>query len=613
METEVEHPNVILHFDIDCFYAQVEMVRNPTLKDKPLGIKQKSFMVTCNYAARSLGVSKTMRISEVTKAFPDLILIDGSDLTHYRHFSSEIFTLLRKYSKNVEKLGLDENFVDVTDILDDYVSNSCKIEGFVFRYDEDFDIDQSRCQCGCYDRLLKGCAIAKIIRDDIFNSLGITTCAGIAYNKLLAKLVCGHKKPNNQTVVFPSQVDSVMKSLKSLKNIPSIGYNTLKILQSLNINTIKDLQECPLSTLNKKLDSKFSQNLKFLSYGIDYSKVKSSGPSLTLSVEDAVKKVSTVSEVKEKLKVLIDRILILLEKDGRFPNRFRLIIRKFERDKEYGQRIMKDIDLPSSLFGNLEKLIVLPATVSTLNDLAFDVFKKVIDISRDFHITLLGVGFSKFFERETESHSILKYFTKKIATDNNSSHTDLYDPNSSQTDINIRSFENATNKVKENLSSTSPFELDQLHSDTFDAEVFDSLPLDIKKEFQTASTSTMSEKSSLSDCFSTSKPSSKVTAKKCKNDKQQKIDLYFSKSDSDMPRSNINGNSKIKNPFGNVCSQSSTSAQSKPESSMERRENNNSGENCDNEIERKVIMKGMDFNVFKELPQEIKDELLADI
>lgn len=588
LSTEVHHPNVIIHFDVDCFYAQVEMVRNPALKDKPLGVKQKSFMITCNYVARSLGVSKTMKISEVTKVFPDLILVDGSDLTHYRHFSSEIFSILRKYSKNVEKLGLDENFVDVTDILDDYASNPHKIEGFVFRYNEDFDINQTYCQCGCYERLFKGCAVAKIIREDIFNSLGITTCAGIAHNKLLAKLVCGHKKPNNQTVVFPPQADSVMKSLKSLKNIPSIGFNTFKILQSLNINTIEELQECPLTLLNKKFDPKFSQNLKLLSNGIDYSKVKSSGPALTLSVEDAVKKVSNISEVKENLKVLIDRILILLEKDKRFPRRFRLTVRKFEREKEYnmyGQRITKEVDLPS-LFGNSEKLRILPTTISMLNDLALDVFKKIIDISKDYHITLLGVGFSKFYERKTDSHSISKYFTKST-TENISSQTDVSDHNSSQTDINS-SFGNETNK--------SPLQLQQHCANTFDLEVFHSLPLDIKREFQASSTSTVKENQSRLNYLSTSKQSSKVTTKNCKNDKQQKLDFYFSKSNSDLPRPEI-----------------STSAQLDTERNIQRKGYVNFVENDSDEIKRKLTLKGIDFNVFKELPQEIKNELLENI
>lgn len=66
---------VILHFDADSFYAQVEEVRDPSLRGKPLGVTQKYLIVTCNYPARALGVTKLMGVAEARKRCPDIVLV----------------------------------------------------------------------------------------------------------------------------------------------------------------------------------------------------------------------------------------------------------------------------------------------------------------------------------------------------------------------------------------------------------------------------------------------------------------------------------------------------------------------------------------------------------
>ena len=84
---EDDTQRTIIHIDVDCFYAQVEMLRDPSLALKPLGIQQKNIVVTCNYVARQRGVGKCQYITEAMKVCPDLVLVNGEDLARYRKVS----------------------------------------------------------------------------------------------------------------------------------------------------------------------------------------------------------------------------------------------------------------------------------------------------------------------------------------------------------------------------------------------------------------------------------------------------------------------------------------------------------------------------------------------
>ncbi|XP_044513749.1 DNA polymerase iota isoform X4 [Gracilinanus agilis] len=109
---------VIVHVDLDCFYAQVEMISHPELKGKPLGVQQKYLVVTCNYEARKLGVKKLMSVRDAKEKCPQLVLVNGEDLTRYREMSYKVTELLEEFSPVVERLGFDENFVDVTQTVE---------------------------------------------------------------------------------------------------------------------------------------------------------------------------------------------------------------------------------------------------------------------------------------------------------------------------------------------------------------------------------------------------------------------------------------------------------------------------------------------------------------
>ena len=104
---------------MDCFYAQCEELRQPELKGKPVGVQQKMLVITSNYAARAFGIKKGDSLQLVREKCPEITICNGEDLTFYGQVSQQVFDVASRFSSKVEKLGLDEVFLDVTEKVDE--------------------------------------------------------------------------------------------------------------------------------------------------------------------------------------------------------------------------------------------------------------------------------------------------------------------------------------------------------------------------------------------------------------------------------------------------------------------------------------------------------------
>lgn len=169
----------------------------------------------------------------------------------------------------------------------------------------------NRCSFSCpgadvkasdHPRLALGSHIAAELREAIQCKLGLTGCAGIATNKLLAKLVSGTFKPNQQTSLLPENIGDIMGCLNSLRKVPGVifftsnlspcitttylwfqynclgvGHQTAKKLQALGLATVKDLQNFPVNNLVKEFGGPTAQRLKSLVLGVDDSPVTPTG------------------------------------------------------------------------------------------------------------------------------------------------------------------------------------------------------------------------------------------------------------------------------------------------------------------------------------------------
>ncbi|XP_072920198.1 DNA polymerase iota isoform X4 [Hemitrygon akajei] len=310
---------VIVHIDLDCFYAQVETMQHPEYRGMPLAVHQKHLVVTCNYEARRYGVNKMMSVSVAKERCPDVILICGEDLTPYREASYQITELLEEFSPLVERLGFDENFVDITELVEKRLQRigSGVVPADLFVSGHVYGNQALNPADGKHVRLALGSKIGDEMRGAIYERIGLTSSAGIASNKLQAKLVSGTFKPNRQTTLLPESVLDCMGNLMHLKQIPGIGPKTVRRLEFHGVHTIHALQTFPLDLLEKELGVCAAQRIHKLSFGEDDYPVTPRGPPQSLSNEDSFRKCSSLVEIRTKLEELLISLLIRFFLRGR--------------------------------------------------------------------------------------------------------------------------------------------------------------------------------------------------------------------------------------------------------------------------------------------------------
>lgn len=507
-DCSLRHDRTIIHVDIDCFYAQVEMIRNPNLRNVPLGIQQKHIVVTCNYIAREQGVTKLSFITDAKKKCPGLVLVNGEDLTVYREFSGKVHSLLtQEFTPLVERLGMDENFLDVTDLVNTSLQNHTnETRSFVGAvYDKDFDENEIKmvnaCHCGCHERLKMGSVIAAEIRQAILNQVGLTCCAGIAHNKLLAKLVGGWKKPNMQSTLLPKDAENLLLGLRA-KDIPGIGHSTAKKLQAMNVLSVTDLLSCPSQVLEREFGNLQTALMTKLCHGIDDSLVTPSGEFKSITDEDSFKKCSTLEDARKRLACLVEGLLPRVSSDRGAPETIKVTVRHHV-DKSY-KRESRQCRLPHVCFDDQIK------ARETLLVTCLKLFQKLVDVKKTFHLTLLGVSLLNFQKSPfAKSKNISNFFQKSFPNGNDSVslisspststscevvellHSDKISLSGHGVDKNvdhIGQFTGGTPIRKENELIVCP--------EGIDPQVFLELPLDVQKELKAQYTQQSKERQS---------------------------------------------------------------------------------------------------------------------
>lgn len=243
----------IIHIDMDCFYAAIEIRDNPSLADKPVAVggtvSDRGVLCTSNYIARQYGVRSAMATAKAFQLCKDLVLLPVN-MAKYKEVARRIHQIFHDFTEQVEPLSLDEAYLDV--------SGSPHCQG-------------------------SATLIAQEIRKRIWNEEHLTASAGVAPNKFLAKIASGWKKPNGLFVIRPNDIEAFVKTL-SVDELFGVGKVTAQKLHQRGIKTCADLQRLSFAELNQQF-GKLGHRLYEQCRGLDNRSVIAHRERKSLSVE----------------------------------------------------------------------------------------------------------------------------------------------------------------------------------------------------------------------------------------------------------------------------------------------------------------------------------------
>ena len=206
---------VILHCDLNCFFASVELLSHPELREVPTAVagdpaSRHGIILAKNEPAKQFGVKTAETIWQAKKKCPGLVLLPPHHGL-YREYSQKVNAIYGQYTDLVEPFGIDESWLDIT--------------GSMHLFGGD------------------GKAIADQLRQRLREELGLTISVGVSFNKIFAKLGSDYKKPDATTVIDRDNWQRIVWPLP-VGDLLGVGRSTQKLLRQYGVETIGQLAAC---------------------------------------------------------------------------------------------------------------------------------------------------------------------------------------------------------------------------------------------------------------------------------------------------------------------------------------------------------------------------------
>ena len=288
---------LILHVDMDCFFAAVEQRDTPELRGKPVvvgGLSDRGVVSTASYEARKYGVHSAMPMSMAKKKCPNGIFLLG-DYRKYSAVSDKIFGILSRFSPLIEPLSIDEGFLDITGM--EYQTQGNPKE---------------------YGRKLK---------NTISKETGLVASVGIAPNKFLAKLASDLEKPNGLVVIRPEDIRRVVWPLP-VSRIWGVGKKTEEKITAFGYRNIGQIATANPYTLTKQVGERLAGHLIALANGIDNRPVETQREAQSVGKEITFEEDIKIKEIAEKhLLSLATQVGWRLRRNGQNAHTVQLKIR----------------------------------------------------------------------------------------------------------------------------------------------------------------------------------------------------------------------------------------------------------------------------------------------
>lgn len=352
---------IVLHVDMDSFFASVEVREKPELRGKPVAVVmgfdqglRRGAVSTCSYEARKFGVHSAMPVVKAHKLCPDCVFLPVR-MELYKTVSANVMEILRGFAEKFEQVSIDEAYLLPIDI-------------------KSFD-DAIQC--------------AHRIKDEVKQQEGITCSVGIGPNKLIAKIASGFQKPDGLTVVKPEDVRDFLFPL-SVSKIPGIGNKTTDVLKVIGITKVEELASYDVQALTERF-GKMGIRMKQAANGVDFDEVEEREGAKSISKHITF---DEDTDDPEKIAKCVDKL-----SEGVYGNLMK---------NHYHFRTVT-IVVRLNNFSTFTRAKTVPIWTSDIN-----VIKKIaIELLSEFQdrkLRLIGIGVTKLRERDGKQ-SLIADFT----------------------------------------------------------------------------------------------------------------------------------------------------------------------------------------------------------
>ncbi|RUO20650.1 DNA polymerase IV [Aliidiomarina haloalkalitolerans] len=337
--------------DLDAFFAAVEVLDNPELRNQPFAVGgggERGVVATCNYLARQFGVRSAMPGHQARKLCPQLIFVKPN-MAKYKAMSKRVYEILLRYTDLVEPASIDEFYLDLT-------ANTA------FQ--------------GSATRTLEA------IRSEL-RSIGITASAGVSSQKMVAKIASEENKPDGQFVVPPEQIVNYLAALP-IRRIPGVGPKSQERLAAAGFNVVRDIQQCDPAKLQRLLGDHAGMLLFQRCLGVDDRPVSLSRTRKQISVEETLHR--DFHHVKEAERFLETTLLPALRK------RLQQVSEYKHMENLRWQDIRAKAQTVKLKFHDFNQTTVSKVSNRVSPALYYQLLQEAWPRSRDRSVRLLGLG-----------------------------------------------------------------------------------------------------------------------------------------------------------------------------------------------------------------------------
>jgi DNA polymerase IV len=278
---------IVAHLDLDAFYAAVEELEDPKLRTKALVVggdpHGRGVVATANYEARKFGIHSAMSCSEALRRCPHAVFVRPRHSV-YRDYSRHVWETVRGVVPTVERTGLDEGYLDVGEVADDFLAAR---------------------------------KVAEAVQTAVRAATSLTCALGVSTSKVVAKIASDYRKPGGLTVV-PEGNEARFLAPFAVRRLPGVGPKAEQRLVAAGVQTIGALADLADDDLKRLLPGSVGRVLRDRARGIDPRPLELSTERISISVENTFERdLTDRAQLHGELRRMADEVAGHLQRTGR--------------------------------------------------------------------------------------------------------------------------------------------------------------------------------------------------------------------------------------------------------------------------------------------------------